>query len=77
MNWEQEWIMEQYDLPFLKKGLIIECSGERGKIVGFRNGQLKVKLDTGQTCVYHPTWEIRYLDGDKVIKDFTKNRSKQ
>lgn len=72
MNWEQEYIMETYQLPFLKKGLFIKCREETGKIVGFKNGKLKVKLTNGEEGLYHPTWNLIYLDGEKVLKDFTQ-----
>ncbi|MFC1059532.1 hypothetical protein ACFGW1_01660 [Pasteurella multocida] len=72
MNWEQEYIMETYELPFLEKGLLIKCGQDTGKITGFKNGKVKVKLDNGKNASYHPTWEMIYFDeNNNVLADFT------
>lgn len=72
MNWEQEYIMETYKLPFLEKGLLIKCGQNTGKITGFKNGKVKVRLESGEKGLYHPTWEMIYLDEkNNVLADFT------
>lgn len=70
MNWEQEYIMNTYNLPFLQKGLEIKCGQDSGIITGFKNGKIKVKLTNGNVGYYHPTWEIIYLKGNDVLADF-------
>ena len=43
-NWQREYIMEAYDLPFLRKGLNIKCGQDSGKIIGFINGKINEVL---------------------------------
>jgi|GEM_PF-1909531 hypothetical protein len=71
INWQREYIMETYALPFLRKGLNIKCGQDSGKIIGFCNGKIKVKLDSGGQAFFHPTWEMIYLKGNEVLADFT------
>ncbi len=66
------YIKETYDLPFLKKGTEINFQGELGKVIGAVNGKLKVKFESGEKAVLHPTWNIIYLENNEVLRDFSE-----
>lgn len=68
----QKWIMKHYCLPFLRKGLTVKCGETIGTIIGFKNNYLIVKLTNGVE-LYHPTWNMVYLEGSEILRDFTSN----
>lgn len=71
-----DYIKEQRNLPFIKKGMRVEYTHEKiktGKIIGGNSsGNLNVLFDgkkKPENC--HPTWAMRYFDDDgKVIAEF-------
>lgn len=61
------YIQDYYQVP-AAEGVRVEYTGERtpklGTIVGTQNAHVMIKLDGElQTKPYHPTWELRYLEG--------------
>lgn len=61
-----EWIRRTYGVP-AKRGGRVEYTGGKspriGTITRSFEGRLKIRLDGEETVgIYHPTWEIRYLD---------------
>lgn len=63
-----DWIRRQYGVP-AKKGGRVEYAGgsepQMGTICGADGGHLTIRLDgMKHTMPYHPTWKLRYLDGE-------------
>lgn len=64
-----EYIRTYYRVP-AKRGGRVEYTGNkgqdrRGTITGARGARLLIRFDDDKrTYVFHPTWEIRYLQGD-------------
>jgi hypothetical protein len=61
-----EYIRKSYGVPAWR-GARIEYTGngraEPGTISGARGAYLRIRFDSGRKLgLYHPTWEIRYLD---------------
>jgi hypothetical protein len=61
-----DYFIKYYGVPAKKGCRIIYTGGEEpknGVIIGVKGPYLKIKLD-GETYagVYHPTWELQYLD---------------
>ena len=68
MSASAEWLGRQYAVP-IRIGGRVRYTGDRqpqdGTIVSVEGARLRIKLD-GQAHVglYHPTWEIEYLEGE-------------
>lgn len=68
-----DYIRNHYSVP-ARKGGRIEYTGGKvaalGTITGAEGAHLLVKMD-GSKCSqpYHPTWKLRYLDGDAAAKE--------
>ncbi len=63
------WVRKNYRVP-AKRGGRVEYTGdgkpELGTIRSASGGYLNIQLDSVKhTMPFHPTWEIRYLEGDK------------
>jgi len=63
-----EWVRKNYNVP-AKRGGRIEYTGGRkpelGTITSASGGRLNIRLDSAKRSVpFHPTWELRYLEGD-------------
>lgn len=58
-----KYIRDQYGVP-AKKGRRVKFKGKPGIIVGSHGPYLRIKLDEEKkSAVYHPTWEMEYVDG--------------
>ncbi len=63
------WVRKAYSVP-AKRGGRVEYTGETtpqlGTICGASGGHLSIRLDSVKHSLpFHPTWELRYLDGDE------------
>lgn len=59
-----ESIATMYRVPAKKGGRVRYTGGvaqKTGTITGCRCAYLRIKMDDGETGLYHPTWEIEYL----------------
>lgn len=61
-----EYIRKSYGVPAWRGGRV-EYTGDGapkfGTISGARGSYLRISFDSGKRLgLYHPTWEIRYLD---------------
>jgi hypothetical protein len=61
-----QWIRKNYHVP-AKIGGRVEYTGagapQLGTIRGSKGAYLRIGLDGGKRLgLYHPTWELRYLD---------------
>lgn len=62
-----EWVRKNYGVP-AKRGGRVEYTGDRsgarlGTITASVGPRIRIKLDGDDVAlIYHPTWEIRYLD---------------
>lgn len=59
-----EYIRDTYRVPAQKDGRVRYTGGgasQLGTIIGSRNAYLRLKMDDGETGLYHPTWEMEYL----------------
>lgn len=62
-----EWVRKNYGIP-AKRGGRVEYTGDRsgprlGTITASVGPRIRIKLDGDDVAlIYHPTWEIRYLD---------------
>lgn len=65
-----EYIKETYSLPFLKRGLKILFDNKEGIVIGSHAAYIKVKFENGEINTLHPTWNIAYFSGEKLLKDF-------
>lgn len=56
-----KWIRDRYKVP-AKRGMNVIAQGDRGTIVGSRNGYLRIQID-GQKKIFsfHPTDDIKYF----------------
>ena len=68
MSMSFEYIRSAYNVP-AKKGARVEYTGGKeprlGTITGQNGAHLNIRLDGDKSATgpYHPTWELRYLDG--------------
>lgn len=59
-----EYIREYYGVP-AEVGTNVIAQGRKGTIVGAKNAYIRVKIDGEKNIIlFHPTWEIEYLDQD-------------
>lgn len=68
MQASADYIAKQYGVPVTIGGRVRYTGGaepREGEIVSIEGARLRIKLD-GDTHVglYHPTWEIEYLEGE-------------
>lgn len=59
-----EHIAATYRVPAKEGGRVRYTGGgaqKTGTIIGSRNAHLRIKMDDGETGLYHPTWEMEYL----------------
>lgn len=61
-----DYIRSYYRVPAKRGGRIeytgSNSKGRRGVITGSRGARLLIRFDDdGRTYVFHPTWEIKYL----------------
>jgi len=63
-----EYIRNYYRVPAKRGGRIEYTGGEeprQGVITGSRGARILIRLDgDNYAAVYHPTWEIRYLEAE-------------
>jgi hypothetical protein len=59
-----DYVRRYYQVPAYRGDRVI-VDGAPGRIVGFRNAGLRVRLDKPPHLVlsYHPTWRVEYVDG--------------
>ncbi len=74
-HWEYNFdrMKEHRNIPFAKRGMIVEVDGEKGWITGSNNGMnLDVLFEGNEyTTNCHPHWEIIYYDEDgNMIKNY-------
>lgn len=66
-----EWVRKNYGVP-AKRGGRVEYTGDKsgprfGTITASVGPRLRIKLDGDDVAlIYHPTWELRYLDADAI-----------
>lgn len=63
------YIRRAYGVPAKRGGRVVftgvEAMPLQGTITGADGGHLRIRMDRHRCCrSYHPTWELRYLDGD-------------
>ena len=59
-----EDMKEARGLDFLKRNMVVEVDGKRGKVTGSYGHNLLVRFDGGKhsgNC--HPYWRVKYFDG--------------
>lgn len=64
-----QWIRDSYSVPAKVRGRVEYTDGAgnvySGTITGTRGPHLLIRLDHQvRSAPYHPTWNIRYLDGE-------------
>lgn len=68
-----KYIRESRNLPFVKRGMIVEVDGKLGKITsGNSSGNINVRFDGKKQAVNcHPHWKTVYYDSTgNIIEDF-------
>ncbi len=70
-----DYVRENYNLPFLKRGIRVCNHGRYGRVTS-ANSRVKVRFDGWDKSVNcHPTWEmIYYAEDGSVLADFTKKK---
>lgn len=65
------YIRKAYNMPWLRRGLIVDMNGKRGKITGAAT-YLHVRFDGQSRSVNcHPTWAMTFYDNaGAVIADY-------
>ena len=64
-----EWIRRQYGVP-ARRGQAVRYTGGSKPIAGVITGSnatgayIRVRMENGNVCNFHPTWEIEYLPKD-------------
>jgi hypothetical protein len=70
-----KWIRDLYKVP-AKRGMKVIAQGERGTIVGSRNGYLRIRIDGRKNVFsFHPTDDIKYLAQIGVKELNTKEKT--
>ena len=54
-----EWVRRNYGVPAKRGGRVL-FSGLPGRILSATH-YLRVRLDTGERVILHPTWRVEYL----------------
>jgi hypothetical protein len=56
-----KWIRDRYKVP-AKRGMKVAAQGERGIIIGSKNGYLRIQIEgRKKNLLFHPTWEMKYF----------------
>lgn len=67
-----EYTKNHRRMPFLKRGMIVEVNGKRGRITSGYGGYIMVRFDGmsfSRNC--HPQWETVYYGKDgEIIADY-------
>jgi len=62
-----EWFRRNYQVP-ARRNAPVKFKGRKGKVTATSGGYIKIKFDDekrGKGFVYHPTWEIEWLEASK------------